>query len=88
MIVNNKSKFERDFKLARAFFVFLGIVNLLIAFVSLHDGQCSSTTYIFGVVCVALGPYPTGFLILAVAVWLVYFSFSKEMKARLAKHYT
>jgi len=88
MIANDKSKFERDFKLARAFFVFLGIVNLWIGFVSLHDGQCSSTAYIFGVVCVALGPYPTGLLILAVAVWLIYFSFSKKMKERLAKHYT
>jgi hypothetical protein len=88
MIVNDKSKFERDFKLARTFLGFLGAVNLWIGFVSLHDGQCSSTAYIYGVVCVAFGPYPTGLLVLALAVWLIYFSFSKEMKARLAKHYT
>lgn len=88
MIVNDKSKFKRDLKLARAFFIFLGITNLWIGFVSLHDGQCSSTAYIYGVACIAFGPYPTGMLILAVAVWLIYFSFSTEMKTRLAKHYT
>lgn len=88
MMVNDKSKFKRDLKLARAFIVFLGFTNLWIGFVSLHDGQCSSTEYIYGVDCITFGPYPTVMLILAVAVWLIYFSFSTEMKTRLAKHYT
>jgi hypothetical protein len=89
MIVNDKSKFERDFKLVRALFVFLGVTNLWIGFEILHDGQCSSTAYgLFGAACAAFGPYPTGLLMLAVAVWLIYFSFSKEMRERLAKHYT
>lgn len=88
MIVNDKSKFERDFKLARAFFVFLGVTNLWIGFEILHDGQCLSTEYRLGVIYAAFGPYPTGLLILALAVWLIYFSFSKEMRERLAKHYT
>jgi hypothetical protein len=88
MIVNDKSKFERDFKLAQAFFVFLGITNLWIGFEILHDGQCVSTAYRFGAICASFGPYPTGLLMLAAAVWLIYFSFSKEMKERLAKHYT
>jgi hypothetical protein len=74
--------------LARAFFVFLGIANLWIGFEILHDGQCSSTAYKLGALCAAFGPYPTGLLMLAAAVWLIYFSFSKKMKERLAKHYT
>ncbi|MHB0925988.1 MAG: hypothetical protein ACYC1F_05760 [Gallionellaceae bacterium] len=88
MIVNDKSKFERDFKLARAFFVFLAIANLGLALTVLHGGQCSTTAYIFGIVCLAFGPYPTGLLMIAVSIWIINFSFSKEMRERLAKHYT
>jgi hypothetical protein len=88
MFKHDKSKFTRDLRLARGFFVFLGLVNLWIAADMLLSKQCFASTSALGYACSFFGSYIASLLIACIAIWLIYFAFSKRMATSLAKHYS